>query len=65
MKDIKNNKENRICRRIWRSIYAVELHTKQLEQRRIERTQKTKQANSKVFTEIQESQKTSEEKNKK
>ncbi|HED9249040.1 TPA: relaxase/mobilization nuclease domain-containing protein, partial [Salmonella enterica subsp. enterica serovar Enteritidis] len=28
---------------------AVEQHTKQLEQRRIERTQKTKQANSKVF----------------
>ncbi|WP_332903329.1 hypothetical protein [Staphylococcus hominis] len=28
---------------------AVEQHTKQLEQRRIERTQKTKQANRKVF----------------
>ncbi|MBO1925530.1 DUF334 domain-containing protein [Staphylococcus epidermidis] len=39
---------------------AIEQHTEQLKQRRIERAQKTKQANRKYLAEIEESQKTRE-----
>ena len=50
MKDIKNNKENPdYADRIKVDWDAIERHTEQLKQRRIERAQKTKQANRKLF----------------